>query len=315
MFDKSNVLVTGASGLVGTALVKQLINLGANVRGTLHSSPPTVISEKVEYLNCDLTNHKDCQKVVQDMEYVFLLAASTSGAAAISSTPMLHVTPNIIMNTQMLEASYNAGVKKVLWLASTTGYPDTGSRPVLEDEMFQEDPYEKYYFAGWTRRFTEILCNMYSKLPNPLPVVVLRPTNIFGPYDKFDPARSHVLPALIKKVVERQDPIEVWGDGNDVRDFIYIDDMIESIILAMSKINKYDPINIGAGVTYSVKQILDIILRVEGYAAKIIFNSTMPSMIPTRKVNVSKSKNVLGFSAKTPIEEGIRNTIIYYKGL
>ena len=226
---------------------------------------------------------------------------------------MIHVTPNVLMNSQMLDACYRAGVKKVMWLSSTTGYPPSDDKNVTEDEMFDGEPYEKYYFVGWMKRFTEVLCSMYGRLAKPMSCVVLRPSNIYGPHDKFDPGKSHVLPALIKKVVERQSPLEVWGDGNDVRDFIYVDDMVDAIVVGMQKIDGYDPINIGSGQTYTVKEILNVILDIEGYETEIVFNSAKPSMIPVRKVDVSKAHRIMGFQAITGIEKGIRNTIEYYK--
>jgi GDP-L-fucose synthase len=269
----------------------------------------------VEYCQSDLKSAADADSVMKDMDYAFLLAASTSGAASISSTPMIHVTPNVVINTNCLEACYKNRIKKALWLSSTTSYPEM-DHPVVEDEMFLDDPYEKYYFVGWMKRFTEVLCNMYSnKLKEKMPVVVLRPTNIYGPYDKFDPDRSHVLPALIRKVAERQSPIEVWGDGYDERDFIYVDDMVDSVVLAMEKINTYDPINIGSGKWNTVREILNIVLQIDGYTnAEVVFNPDRPTMIPKRRVSIKKAKNLLGFEPKVNIEDGIMRTIEFYKG-
>jgi GDP-L-fucose synthase len=244
-----------------------------------------------------------------------MCAASTSGAAAIAGTPMVHVTPNVLINTQMLEAAYAAGVEKFLWLSSTTGYPPSSYRPVREDEMFDGEPYEKYFFVGWMKRFTEVLCRMYGeKLPQPMTTIVLRPTNIYGPNDDFEPATSHVTPALIRKVVERQDPIEVWGTGDDVRDVIYVDDMVEAMLTAMEKITSHTAINIGLGKAYSVKEILRTIMELDGYTdAKVVFNSSKPTMIPVRLVDTVKAETVLGFKAKTDLVEGVRRTLEWYR--
>jgi len=315
MWNKS-VVVTGGSGLVGINLVDRLRSLGCAVRSVYCHAPPPVIHDNVEYVQADLRSKEGAQKSIKDMDYVFLLAASTSGAAAMHSTPMIHVTPNILINTQCLEACYEEKVNKVLWLSSTTGYPEV-DHAVIEEEGLVGNPYEKYYFVGWMKRFTEILCNMYSnKLSNKMSTIVLRPTNIYGPYDKFDPGRSHVLPALIRKVADRQNPLEVWGNGHDERDFIYVDDMVESIILAMEKMNNYDPINIGLGKNYTVREILQMILRIDGYeGANIIYDPTKPTMIPKRRVSIDKAKRLLGFSPKVKIEDGISRTLTYYKGI
>src|SRR3989304_408424 len=131
-----------------------------------------------EYIKCYLLLMEDCNKVVCYMDYVFMCAANTSGAAVIASTPLVHVTPNIIMNSQMLEAAYFAKVKKFVWLSSNAASPPSCDRPVKEDELFNRDPYEAYFGVGWMKRYTEILCRMYSeKLKNPMKTVVIRPSN------------------------------------------------------------------------------------------------------------------------------------------
>lgn len=315
MFKNKNVLVAGGTGFVGVNLINRLLSLGANVRATIHRKQPVILDERIEYVSCDLTNMEDCRKVVNGMDYVFLCAANTSGAAVIASTPLVHVTPNIVMNAQMLEAAYFAKVKKFVWLSSNAAYPPSGNRPVKEEELLNGDPYEPYFGVAWMKRYTEILCRMYSeKLKEPMITVVLRPSNIYGPYDDFEFETSHVMAALIRRAVERYNPIEVWGTGNDIRDWIYIDDFIDAMVLATEKIESYNPINIGLGKGYSIKQALQIILEVDGYTgAKIKFNTSKPSMIPIRLIDTTKAENVLGFKAKIGLREGIRKTIEWYR--
>ena len=309
------VLVAGATGLVGVNLLRRLLSEGARVRATLHQRTPVVDDDRIEYIPTDLTKSEDCKQAVEGQRFVFLCAASTSGAATIASTPMVHVTPNVLMNTQMLEAAYGAGVEKLLWLSSTTGYPLSGSRPVKEEEMFDGEPFEKYFFVGWMKRFTEVLCRMYGeKLAKPMTTIVLRPTNIYGPHDDFEPATSHVTAALIRKVVERQDPIEVWGTGDDVRDVIYVDDMVEAMITAMEKIESHVAINIGLGKAYSVKEVLRTALEVDGYEdARVTFNTSKPTMIPIRLIDTTMAETTLGFKAKTSLREGLRKTVEWYR--
>lgn len=309
------VLVTGASGLVGSNLIKRLLSEGAIIRATLHKRPPVIVDDGIEYVYADLTRGEDCWRVVEGQRFIFMCAASTSGAAAIDATPMVHVTPNLLMYAKIMEAAYEANADKFLWLASTTGYPPSGDRPVKEEEMFTGEPYDKYYFAGWTKRFTEILSRMYGeKLPKRMTTIVLRPTNIYGPNDDFEPATSHVTPALIRKVVERQDPLEVWGTGDDVRDLIYVDDMVEAMVMAMEKVESYTAINIGLGKGYSVKEILQMILELGEYTdAKVVFDTSKPTMIPIRLVDTTKAETALGFKAKTDLREGLRKTIEWYR--
>jgi len=315
MFRGKNVLITGGSGFIGVNLIKKLLSLGANLRSTVHRKPPVLDDKKIEYIKCDLMLMDDCKKIVKDMDYVFMCAANTSGAAVIASTPLVHVTPNIIMNSQMLEAAHNAKIKKFVWLSSNAAYPPTGDRPVKEEEMFNGNPYDVYFGVGWMKRYTEILCRLYSeKLKDKMVTVVLRPSNIYGPYDDFNFATSHMMAATIRKVVERHYPIEVWGTGDDIRDLIYVDDFIEAITLAAEKIDTYDPINIGFGRGYSVKEILKILFELENYKNPMVkFNTTKPSMIPVRLIDTTKAERMLGFKAQTDIRGGIRRTIEWYK--
>jgi GDP-L-fucose synthase len=309
------VLVTGATGLVGSNLLARLLREGAAVRATLHRREPVVKDPRIEYLRADLTRPEDCRRVVADMQHVYLCAASTSGAAAIASTPMIHVTPNVLMNTLMLEAAYEAGIEKFLWLGSTVAYPVSNS-PMKEEQVLEGQPFDKYFFAGWTKRFTEILCQMYGeRLPGRrMTTIVLRPTNIYGPNDDFEFATSHVLPALIRKSVERWKPIEVWGDGSEVRDLIYVDDMVDAIVLAAQKLDSYTTLNIGLGKGYTVREMLQVILEEDDYrGANIKFDPTKPTMIPLRLVDTSKAATAIGFRAKVDLREGVRKTLEWYR--
>jgi len=315
MFKNAKVLVAGGTGFVGVNLINKLLSLGVNVRATVHRKKPIISDERIEYVKCDLTSMEDCKKVVAGMDYVFMCAANTSGAAVMQATPLIHVTPNIVMNSQMLEAAYFAKVKKFIYLSSTTVYPPSDNRPVKEEELLDGDPYETYFAVGWMKRYTEILCQLYSqKLKNPMTTVILRPSNMYGPYDDFEFETSHVIPALIRKVIERHKPLEVWGTGDDIRDWIYIDDLVDAIILATQKIETYDPLNIGLGKGYSIKQALQIMCEVDGYTdAEIKYNPSKPSMIPIRLIDTSKAEKILGFKAKTGLREGIAKTIEWYK--
>jgi GDP-L-fucose synthase len=315
LFKGIKVLVAGGTGFVGVNLINRLLSLGADVRAAVHIRSPVVIDKRIEYVKCNLLNMNDCIKAVSDTEYVFMCAANTSGAAVMSSTPLVHVTHNIIMNAQMLEAAYFANIKKFVWLSSNAAYPPSGNIPVKEDEMFNGDPFDAYFGVGWMKRYTEILCRLYSeKLKNPMKTVVLRPSNIYGPHDKFDFATSHVMAATIRKVIERHNPIQIWGTGDDVRDLIYIDDFIDAVILATEKVETFNPINIGFGKGYSIKDILEIALEADGFKdVNIIYDTSKPSMIPVRLIDIKKAEEVLGFRAKTDVREGIRKTMDWYK--
>lgn len=308
------VLVAGAAGLIGSNLIVRLLADGAQVRATLHRRDPVVVDPRIEYVRCDLTQGADCRRSVEGMEIVFLCAASTSGAAAIQATPMVHVTPNLLINSQMLEAAYEAKVRKFLFLSSAGAYP-VSDAPMREEQMFDGEPFEKYYFSGWAKRFGEILCRMYGEKLSPgMTTIVLRPTNVYGPNDDFELATSHVLPALVRKSVDRWNPFEVWGDGSEVRDLIHVDDMVEAMVLAVERLESYATLNIGLGKGYSVKEVLDLVLELDGFTdARIVYNRKMPTMIPLRLVDISRAQAMLGFQPRVSLREGLRRTIDWYR--
>ena len=314
LFKGIRVLVAGATGLIGSNLIKRLLDEGAHVRATLYKREPVIVDSRIEYVRCDLRLAQDCARAVEGIQHIHLCAATTSGAAAIAATPMIHVTPNVLINTQMLEAAYHAGVEKFIWLGSTVAYP-MSSKPMREEELMTGEPFEKYFFAGWAKRFMEVLCQMYGeRLTRKMTTIVLRPTNVYGPNDDFEFATSHVIPALIRKTIERWDPIEVWGDGSEVRDAIYVDDMVEAMVLAAATLQSYTAINIGLGKGYSVQEILKTVMEIDGYAgARVIFDRSKPTMIPIRLIDTSKAEALLGFRAKIDLAEGIRNTLNWYR--
>jgi GDP-L-fucose synthase len=302
--EGQNILVTGASGLIGSSLIQKLREIpNAKVQGTLHVSPP---KSRGTYVVGDLLDPRFCEEATRGRDVVFHCAANSYGAAIMDSDPMALVRGNIPMNINMLDACHKNGVKKFVWLASTTGYPET-TEAVTEDMMFQGEPFEKYYAVGWVKRYTEVLCKLFAeKLKNKMPCVILRPTNIYGPNDKLDPKKSHVLSALMRKVIIKQNPIEVWGDGTDEKDVLYVDDMVEAMILAAEKVEQFDQFNIGYRDTFTVLQILDMIKEVANYEAPYKLIPSGPRMIPIRRVSTEKAERVLGWKPKVNIKEGLR---------
>ena len=314
-FKDARILITGAAGLIGSNLVVRLLETRANVRAVVHHAQPLIIDPRIEYLTLDLTTADACREAVRGVHYVFHCAANTPGAAMTVSEPLKFVTSNILIDTHLLQAAYEAGVKKFLWLSSaTTAYPPA-EHAVGEGEMFDGGPYEKYFFVGWSKRFTEVLCRMYGeKLEKPMTTIVLRLTYVYGPNDNFDPKSSHVIPALIRKVVERQDPVEVWGTGQEIRDTLYVDDAVAAMLTAMARVDRYDVFNIGLGQGYSVRQILDMILELDGYVnARVVFDPTRPTTIPVRLVDTTKAERRLGFKAKTDLSPGLAQTLAWYR--
>jgi GDP-L-fucose synthase len=313
VFRDARVLVAGGTGFVGVNLIRRLLALGARVTATLHLREPVLVDDRITYIRGDLRRQEDCAAVVQGVDYVFMCAATTSGAAVIAKTPLVHLTPNILMNISMLDAAYQAGVKKFLFISSNIVYPLT-DYPVKESDVTNEF-YEKYYIAAWMKRFTEIVCEIYAtKIARPMKVCVVRPANIYGEHDDFDWETSHVIPALIRKVVERYDPIEVWGEGTDLKEFIYVGDFVQGMLIAMEKIESFEPVNIAAGKPCTVREVLAILLEVDNYgSAKIAYDTSKPTMIPKRLIDTSKAERLLGFRASTPMREGLAKTVAWYR--
>lgn len=314
MFKGKRILVTGGGGFIGGRLASELVRKGALVRATIHHKKPPLPLNEIQYVEADLTLQSECEKVVQGVDYVFMCAANTSGAAVIAKDPLEHVTANVVMNTFMLNASYRAEVKKFIFISSSIVYPPTGSIPSREEEAMIGEPYDAYFSAGWMKRYGEILCRTYSeKLGTPMTTIVVRPSNVYGPFDKFDFERAHVTASLIRKVLEGQEPLEVWGTGEDIRDLIFIDDFIGGLLLAAEKIETFNPINIASGTGYSIKKILNAIAQGAGKKIKqIVFDPSKPSMIPVRLMDVTKAQSLLGFKCRTSLETGLKYTIDWY---
>jgi Nucleoside-diphosphate-sugar epimerases len=315
MFKAAKVLVTGASGLIGCNLINRLLADGAQVRATLFRTPPVLRHPNIEYLTVDLRRAEDSARAVQGMDYVFMCAANTSGAAAIAKSPLDHVTPNILMNTQMLQAAWEARVRKFCFISSSVAYPPSGDRPVREEDMFTGDPPDVYFPAGWMKRSAEVLCRTYAeKIRPPMPCVVIRPSNIYGPYDKFRPETSHVTAALIRRVALRENPMVIWGTGNDVRDLIYVDDFIDGMLSVFQQVDDFAAVNIASGEGVTVRDILELLLDITGQRdVAVSYDTSKPQMLPIRLIDAGLADRRFGFKAKTSLRDGLSLTLDWYR--
>ena len=309
-YSGKRVLVTGATGLIGTNLIQELVEREALIRATIHVKEPLVEHKNISYVRCDLTRAEDCANVVEDIDCAFLCAANTSGAYTIASNALAHVTDNVIMNARMLEAAAN--VDRCLFLSSSTVYPPV-DYAVNEGEAFSGDPHPSYFGSAWMKRYSEKLaqfyCDKYGRN-----IAVVRPTNVYGPFDKFDFETSHVLPALIRRAVERQAPFEVWGDGSAVRDFVYVSDLVEALLQAMVVSTRFEAFNVGSGTPVTIRESLETILTVAGYEdARVNYDPSKPTTIPIRLVDLTLAKRRLGFEAKVSLKNGLERTIEWYR--
>jgi GDP-L-fucose synthase len=313
---KKKILVTGSSGFIGSNLLLKLTkNKNYKVYGTIFKTKPKIKSKKIKYMRANLIKSKDCLRVTKNIDIVVMCAANSSGAKVMTTTPLVHLTSNLIMNAQMLEAAYYNKVKKFIFISSNTVYPE-GKKAMKETDSNYEF-FSKYHIVAWMKKFSEKMCEMYSlKIKEPMKTLVIRPANLYGPYDKFDWTKSKVIAATIRKVVEKKNPLVIWGDGKDLKDFLYIDDFIDALIKIMkSKKNKdFDIFNIASGSSVTIKQILNILIKLENLTHfEINYDTSMPSLIPVRKIDINKIKKKIKWKPKTKIVYGLKKTVHWYK--
>jgi len=309
--NKKHILVTGSAGLMGTNALLALKDIPeVKVRAVDLAKQPNVFADNIVHLEADLTDFDECKRVVEGIDYVLMFAMKIVRR----SSNHEYLVSNLKMNSQMLEAAHQARVKKYLWLSSSVAYPEKNSA-LKEEDMFQDDPADCYFGVGWTARYIETLCRMYAtKVKNPMTTIVLRPTAIYGEHCDFNLETSHVLPALIRKVAERHKPIEIWGNGQIKRDFIYVADVVKACLLAIEKINEFTELNVGLGKSCSTKELLDLILSLDDFSgAEIVFDESKGRNLHSIFVDCSKAKEILGWEPKVSLEEGLNRTIDWCK--
>ncbi len=275
------ILVLGAGGFIGVARVSG------------HS-------------NCDLTNPKQCEFVLAGAERVYLCAGVTGGSGLIQNDPLSLVRQNLLIHANVFHAAREVGVKKVICLSSTTGYPDT-DLPMSEDDYFSGELHPAYFNPGHTRRFIERLGAMYPELN----VVFLRPSVAYGPGDDYDLETCHVIPALVRKVAERQNPITIWGDGSNWRDGVYIDDMVHALLLAADA--PAGAYNIAGGEGMTVYEMLVTLTKHAGmYPWMVAHDLSKPSMLKKRVLVTDKARDVLKWEPTVRMQDGLCRTLEWY---
>lgn len=310
-FKDKRVLVTGGSGFVGRHFVADLLEQGAQVRVSIHQRPMPISDRRIETVQANLMLQSDCLKATEGMDYVIHAAGAVAAAAVTAGNPMPAITDNLNLTAQILQAAWTQKVHRVLVFGSSTGYPAT-DHPVKEDEMFSGDPHPSYFGYGWMRRYLELM-SQFVDSKSETEVVIIRPTATYGRHDNFDPITSHVIPALIRKAVERMAPFEVWGTGDEVRDFLHIKDLIRGSLLALEKMPSCDPVNIGYGKTQTIRQMVEAILLAADYQdAELIFNADRPTAIPVRMVDTSKARELLNFEPSISLQAGLEDTVKWF---
>jgi GDP-L-fucose synthase len=300
-------LIAGGSGLVGTHLSQALQKRGVDFLSTYYTRKPKLPAQC--YRQFDFTKFSDCLDATKGRQIVFICAAQTFGAKKMKENPA--VIPNLQIFSGLLEASRLNGAKKVILISSSTVYQDARF-PIHEDQLdLNLSPYPIYFGTGWLFRFVEKLAVFYHRTYG-MEIGVLRATNIYGPYDHFDSA-SHVLPALIKRALQKENPYVVWGDETATRDFLYVEDFTDILLKLVEQKLDAAPINVGSGEATTIGMAATHILRICNHPVKPQFDSSKSVGIPYRAVNVERLRSKIKNHSKTSLEEGLKKTIEWYK--
>ena len=288
------IAIIGTNGFIGKALAERFLEKGVQVISIPSSSHgPVSLDGDCKWLAWMLNG----------VDTVYLCAGRTGGVGRMKNDPLSFVLPNVRIVMNVFEAAQAAGVRRVVCSQSITGYPDT-PEPVKEDQYHEDPLHPAYFVPGNTWRFVDHLSKMFD-----MEFVFVRPSNVYGPGNDFDPQTSHVIEATIRKIYERQDPMVIWGNGEETRDPTYIDDLAE----AMTMCGDCEPgaYNIGTGQSVSVNDIIKILCDYTDFHPELIYDETKPSAIATRYLNCDKVATI-GWKPDVSIEEGLQATYDWY---
>ncbi|NLW72336.1 MAG: GDP-L-fucose synthase [Chloroflexi bacterium] len=304
--SKKRICVTGGAGFLGTHLINRLKKSGAK---------DIFIPTYPEY---DLVKSEDIARMYEEArpDVVIHLAAHVGGIGANREKPAEFFYDNLMMGVQLMHQGWQRGVEKFVAIGTICAYPKYTPIPFREEDIWNGYPEETNAPYGLAKKMLLVQSQAYREQYG-WNSLFLVPVNLYGPGDNFNPASSHVIPALIKKCVEARDAgekeIVAWGDGSPTREFIYVEDAAEGIVLATERYNSSDPVNIGSSFEISIKNLTELIARLTGFEGEIRWDTTKPNGQPRRKLNVSRARERFGFEAKVPFEEGLKRTIAWYE--
>ena len=307
-WENQRVLVTGGAGFLGSYVCGKLRAAGA---------PDVFAPRSREY---DLREKEAVVRVLQDTNptVVIHLAAVVGGIGANRKNPGKFYYDNAIMGIQLMEQARLAQVDKFVAIGTVCAYPKFSPVPFREDALWEGYPEETNAPYGIAKKILAVQSQAYREQYG-FNSVFLLPVNLYGPGDNFDPESSHVIPALIRKCIEARlqesASIECWGTGSATREFLYVEDAAEAIVLAAEKYNKSDPVNIGAGSEVSIRELVELIARLTGFSGRIEWNPAYPDGQPRRALDTSRALREFGFRAKVNLEQGLRDTIRLVPGI
>lgn len=299
-FTGSNVLVTGGTGLIGRQIVDILCEAGAKVK--IVSLDRIKVSEQADHVFGDLTSFELCQDITKDMDFVFHLAGIKGSIEVTKAKPASFFVPFMMVNTNMLEACRINKVQKVAYTSSIGAY--ASAEVFKETENLDEPPMDM--FPGWAKRMAELQIQAYKIQYGLNNFSIVRPCNVYGPGDNFDPNSAMVIPSLIYRIYHKEDPVIIWGDGSAIRDFAYSQDVAEGVILALYYGTKSHFVNLGSGKGYSIKELMETLNSFIDFNYK--FDTTKPSGFPKRVMDISLARKLIHYNPTTTLLDGLKET-------
>jgi len=303
---EKRINITGGKGFLGTHLMHKMKGKGYK---------NLYISDIPEY---DLVKLEDIKRMYDDSkpDIVIHLAARVGGIGFNQENPATLFYENLMMGIQILHEGYLRKIEKFVAIGTICAYPKFTPVPFKEEDLWNGYPEETNAPYGLAKKMMLVQSQAYRQQYG-FNSIFLLPVNLYGPGDNFDPRSSHVIPALIKKCIDanlnHQKEIVVWGTGKATREFFYVEDAAEAIILAMERHNKSEPVNIGAGFEISIEELVELIVELTDFKGRIVCDKTRPAGQPRRMLNTSKAEKEFGFKAKTGFEKGLKKTIKWYR--
>lgn len=305
--QNKRIVVTGGAGFLGSFVVDRL-------EQTDWCS--AVFAPRSRHY--DLREKEAVVRLYEDTrpDIVIHLAGVVGGIGANRANPGSFFYDNLMMGVQTMHQAYLSGIDKFVAIGTICAYPKFTPVPFREDNLWDGYPEETNAPYGLAKKMLLVQAQAYRQQYG-FNAIYLLPVNLYGPRDNFDPASSHVIPALIKKCFDaidsQQDEIVVWGDGSPTREFLYVDDCAEAIVLATEQYNSAEPVNIGAGFEISIKNLVELIVDLTGFQGRITWDTSKPGGQPRRCLDVTRAEREFGFRANTDFEEGLRSTIEWYR--
>ena len=299
-FSEKNVLVTGGTGLIGRQVVDMLCDAGAHVK--IVSLDRIKVSEQAEHVLGDLADFNFCKDITRDTDFVFHVAGIKGSVEITKAKPASFLVPLLMMNTNVLEACRINKVQKVVYTSSIGAY--ASAEVFKETENLDGPPMDM--FPGWAKRMAELQIQAYKTQYNLDNFSIVRPCNVYGPGDNFDPNSAMVIPTLMYRIYHKEDPVVVWGDGSAIRDFAYSRDVAEGVILALYYGTNSQFVNLGSGKGYSIKELVETLNSFIDFNYQ--FDTTKPSGFPKRVMDISLARKLIHYNPTTTLLNGLRET-------